>query len=159
MSAFSASSALVLRTCSATLAGFFSTVAPRGGVGGDSAQLGDDLVEQFPGVGVDRVNESDVELGAVAADQLHFGGKSGQRSQILEGAARDHGSRRRREAGERAKRTHRFRPGDTPCPGWRRWVPSSRRSRRLRADAACVPRLTALGGVRWTDLVRSPLQI
>ena len=83
---------------------------PRG-VGGDSAQLGDDLVEQFPGVGVDRVDESDVELGAVAADQLHFGGKSGQRSQILEGAARDHGSRRRREAGERAKRTHRFRPG------------------------------------------------
>ncbi|MCW2428410.1 hypothetical protein M2260_003318 [Rhodococcus erythropolis] len=28
MSAFSASSALVLRTCKATLAGFFSTVAP-----------------------------------------------------------------------------------------------------------------------------------
>jgi len=62
-----------------------------GVVVGDLGQRGLDLVQQLLGVVVDGVHEADVELRAVAADQLDLDGQARECRQITQGAAGDHG--------------------------------------------------------------------
>ena len=57
---------------------------------------------------VERVHEADVELGAVAADQVHLGRQAGQRRQVAQRAAGDHGGGGLVQAGERAQRADRL---------------------------------------------------
>ncbi len=55
----------------------------------DGLEPRDDVVESAPGLVVDRMHESDIELGAVASDQLDLHGQTRKHRQILERASRD----------------------------------------------------------------------
>src|SRR5690606_40685146 len=56
---------------------------------GDAVPAPDDVLHgslqigaQLGGLGIELVDEPDVELGTVAADQVHFGGQPGQGGQV-----------------------------------------------------------------------------
>jgi hypothetical protein len=70
---------------------------------GDLAQILGDLGEQLARVGVDGVDESDIEFRSMTADELNLGGQAGQRREILQRPTRDDGRRRSCQAGETAE--------------------------------------------------------
>ena len=57
------------RTCTATLAGFFSRRTPGYGAR-DRRQLGEELVVELAELRIEALDEAEVELGAVAADEM-----------------------------------------------------------------------------------------
>ena len=104
----SACSGAALRTCTATLAGLTSSCTP-GWSATSALQRAAQPPVQRLGLLVQRVHEAHVELGPVAADQVHLGGQPGQRGQVAQGAAGDDGGGGLVQAGQRAQRANRFR--------------------------------------------------
>ncbi|SUA41438.1 Uncharacterised protein [Nocardia africana] len=82
---------------------------------GDGRQGVAHLGQQLLGVVVDGVHEADIELRAVASDQLHLDGKPGKRREISQRAAGDDGRGRGRQAGERTQCADRFPMGVGLC--------------------------------------------
>ena len=80
-------------------------------VGGDRPQFDDQCVEELGGGRGDLVDEPDVELTAVAAHQVHFGGQPGQGGEVAQRATGDDGRGGRIEFGESAHRPHRIAVG------------------------------------------------
>ena len=61
-------------------------------------------------VGGERAREADVELGAVAADEVDLLGQPRERGEIVQRATRDHGDAGVGERGERAQSRDRLAP-------------------------------------------------
>ena len=71
---------------------------------GDGVELIGQLVSQRDRGGLERTREADVELGAVAADEVDLLGQARERGEIVQAASRDH---RHAGVGERCQRAQR----------------------------------------------------
>ena len=74
----------------------------------DRVQVLGHAVAQRERLGRERAGEADVELGAVAADEVDLLGQARERGEVVQRAARDHGHARVGERGERAQRGDRL---------------------------------------------------
>ena len=79
-----------------------------GPLGGDGVQVVGDPVAQRQRLRGQRPREADVELGAVAADQMDLLRQSRERREVVQRAARDHGHAGVAERGQRAQRRDRL---------------------------------------------------
>jgi hypothetical protein len=84
----------------------------------DLRQLQEESAVELAELGLESLDEAEVELRAVAADEVHLARKTRQGGKIAERSARDHGDH---GLGERGQRAHR-RDGLGKRPGCRRVV-------------------------------------
>ena len=160
-SAASLTSGSTPRMCTAMLAGLVSSRIA-GMLARDRLQLGEQPAVELVELGREPLDEPEVELGAVAADQVHLARQAGERRQVAQrapGDHRDHGLRQRRQRTDGSDRL-RQRAGGRRIVDERREravvVAADEQLRDARNPAECGAQLGVEPAVRHDVSLRAP---